>query len=777
MTRAIVLLISLFVPLIATGNDLPKNPPNIIVFLVDDMGWQETSVPFHVETTELNRRYRTPNMERLAAEGMKFTQAYASAVCSPTRVSLMSGMNVARHRVTNWTLRKNQSPDNKNEAFEPPQWNLNGLTTEAGIERTTRVTPLPACLQAVGYRTIHVGKAHFGAQGTPGENPSHLGFDINIGGHAAGGPGSYWGEKNFSAAWRNADRIWDVPGLGKYHGQNVYLTEALTLEAIDAVTAAVHDEQPFFLYLSHYAVHAPWEKDDRFYQKYLDTGLPPFEATLASMIEGMDQSLGDVCDAIQRLGVEQNTVILFLSDNGSPSQCPRNLPLRGHKLTPYEGGVRVPMIAKWPGVTPANSVNANPVVIEDFFPTILDLAGVTMPETLQTIDGLSFMPLLKDNKKNPDTRELVWHYPHQYSGQSPFSSIRRGPWKLIYHHVTKQLELFNLAEDIGETTDVSTTKPDVVRELTRRLGQRLRGMDAQMPLDIQTGKPIAWPDQVLDRQTSPAQVVDVYLLGGQSNMQGVGKIAALTADVPKEIPHTFFWNGQQFEPLVLGQTKTSSNNINFGPEIGFALAMATADRPIYLIKYHASGMPLHHGWDGDKWISDEPQPGRRNFYPGQTDDDANTGSLYREMRSQFQNGTQHLEMQGMTPVVRGLVWMQGEQDAKHVVSASTYASSLNQLRKRLAEDLQTQPDLPLVFGQVLPHDPPAARFTHRQEIRTQMAACDSKALQPESMRNTTMVPTEGLTLLPDTVHYDSTGQLSLGKAFATAMQQLVGEEN
>jgi hypothetical protein len=187
-------------------------------------------------------------------------------------------------------------------------------------------------------------------------------------------------------------------------------------------------------------------------------------------------------------------------------------------------------------------------------------------------------------------------------------------------------------------------------------------------------------------------------------------------------------------------------------------------------------MPLHHGWDGNNWIGGDPQPGRRNFYPGATEDDANTGSLYTEMRSQFQNGTQHLEMQGMTPVVRGLVWMQGEQDAKHAVSATTYASSLNQLRKRLAEDLQTQPDLPLVFGQVLPHDPPAARFTHRQEIREQMAACDSKSLQPESMRNTTMVPTEGLTLLPDTVHYDAAGQLSLGKALGTALQQLVGEE-
>ena len=144
---------------------------------------------------------------------------------------------------------------------------MNGVCTVPGIERTVQVTPLPALLRAAGYHTIHVGKAHFGAKGTPGEDPRHLGFDVNITGHAAGGPGSYWGEKNYSAAWRTKppDHIWDVPGLEAYHGTNVNLTEALTREAVKAVEKSVADHRPFYLYMSHYAIHAPWEKDDRFF--------------------------------------------------------------------------------------------------------------------------------------------------------------------------------------------------------------------------------------------------------------------------------------------------------------------------------------------------------------------------------------------------------------------------------------------------------------------------------------------------------------------------------
>nr|NQU91423.1 sulfatase-like hydrolase/transferase [Bacteroidota bacterium] len=268
--------------------------PNIILFLVDDLGWQDTSEPFWTDTTPNNRKFHTPNMERLADEGMKFTQAYACAVCSPTRVSLLSGMNAARHRVTNWTLRRGKNSVPEPENLSIPEWNVNGVQAVDSIERSIYVTPLPQILKDNDYLTIHCGKAHFGAIGTPGSNPLNLGFDINIAGHAAGAPGSYLGKNNFSSAWRGGGKTWDVPGLGKYHGQDINLTEALTREAILAVDSALSVNKPFYLYMSHYGVHTPLEPDDRFYKKYKDRGLEEPEARYASMVESVDKSLGDL---------------------------------------------------------------------------------------------------------------------------------------------------------------------------------------------------------------------------------------------------------------------------------------------------------------------------------------------------------------------------------------------------------------------------------------------------------------------------------------------------
>lgn len=208
-------------------NDRDQQSPNIIMFMVDDMGWQDTSVPFWKDSTKFNKRYHTPNMEKLAEEGVKFTQAYACAVCSPTRVSLISGMNAARHRVTNWTLKRNASNDRPHPSLNLPQWNVNGPQPTDSIENSVHITPLPKILQDHGYYTVHSGKAHWGAIGTPAENPINLGFDVNIAGHAAGGPGSFLGEKNYSAQWRNGGTQWDVPGLEKYHGTDTYLTELL----------------------------------------------------------------------------------------------------------------------------------------------------------------------------------------------------------------------------------------------------------------------------------------------------------------------------------------------------------------------------------------------------------------------------------------------------------------------------------------------------------------------------------------------------------------------
>ncbi|MGA1236716.1 MAG: sialate O-acetylesterase [Limisphaerales bacterium] len=274
--------------------------------------------------------------------------------------------------------------------------------------------------------------------------------------------------------------------------------------------------------------------------------------------------------------------------------------------------------------------------------------------------------------------------------------------------------------------------------------------------------------------SASSREVDVWLLGGQSNMQGIAKLAELPPDLPETIPHTFFWNGNSFEPLLLGQTQTSTRAGEFGPEVGFALDMATPEQPVYLVKYHASGMPLHHGWDGSQWVGDPPLAGRRNFYPGEEPDDPCQGTLYREMVAQFRAALRSFQAEGREPRVRGFLWMQGEQDAKHVLSATSYAASLKRLRSRLAADLGTSPDLPFAFGQVLPYEPAMERFTHRVEIRAQMAAADMDSGQPEAMARTKMVSTDGFGLYPDTVHYNADGQLRLGRAFASALQVMVG---
>lgn len=284
--------------------------PNIVLFLVDDMGWQDTSVPFWNQETPFNRMFHTPNMERLAEQGVKFTSAYACSVSSPTRISLFTGMNAARHRVTNWTLHRNQNVDSKHKVLDFPEWNVNGLCPDASIERTCQALPLAQALKDGGYYTIHCGKAHFGAIGTPGENPLNLGFDVNIAGHACGGPGSYLGEENYGAPKDGTKDIWAVPGLEKYHGTDVFLTEAITREAIDRLNRR-DKAKPFFLYMAHYAVHVPVKPDKRFYQKYIDRGLDERDAAYATLVEGMDKSLGDLMDYLEQNNLSDNTIIIL----------------------------------------------------------------------------------------------------------------------------------------------------------------------------------------------------------------------------------------------------------------------------------------------------------------------------------------------------------------------------------------------------------------------------------------------------------------------------------
>lgn len=294
-------------------------PPNIIVFLVDDMGWMDTSEPFGEQTYPFNAVYHTPNMERLAREGMKFTSAYATSVCTPSRVSMLTGMSAAHHKVTHWTaIQKDRPSDHPDSIFSRPDWNYNGFSPVSGIPHTIYATPLPRLLQNAGYFTVHVGKAHWGSQGTPGANPLNLGFMVNVAGNAIGHPQSYYGKDNYGNIpgkfTYNA-----VPGLAEYYGTETFLTEALTREAIKTIAPAVKNQQPFYLHMAHYAVHDPIQGDPRFVQEYLDRGMNPREARYASMLEGMDKSLGDLMDYLEENQVADRTVIIFISDNGGLS--------------------------------------------------------------------------------------------------------------------------------------------------------------------------------------------------------------------------------------------------------------------------------------------------------------------------------------------------------------------------------------------------------------------------------------------------------------------------
>jgi len=489
--------------------DQQTGRPNIILFLVDDMGWQDTSVPFHSERTPFNNLYHTPSMERLAGEGMMFTQAYACAVCSPTRISLMTGMNAARHRVTNWTLRKDIPTDKVHETLELPEWNVNGMSPVPGIERTVYATPLPKILHDSGYFTIHCGKAHFGAMETPAANPLNIGFDINIAGHAAGGPGSYYGKNNFGNEFGEHTLPWGIPGLEKYHGEDIYLNEALTLEAINAIDSALNTGKSFFLYMAHYAIHAPIMEDPRFYEKYLNDTLPVVESKYASMIESMDKSLGDLMKYLEENKIAENTIILFMSDNGGLSAVARggiphthNKPLNSGKGSAYEGGIREPMIVKWPGIIEPGSICHEYLIIEDFFPTILELAGIAAYETIQPIDGVSFVPLLSQTGSISPERDLFWHFPNNWGPSGPgigtTSTIRSGDWKLIYWYEDRHFDLFNIKKDIGELNNLASQEEEKVRELAGKLGKFLRNVNAQRPSYKENNNPAPWPDEVLN---------------------------------------------------------------------------------------------------------------------------------------------------------------------------------------------------------------------------------------------------------------------------------------
>ncbi len=474
----------------------PSTPPNIVLFLVDDLGWRDTAVSV---TSEPPVPFHTPHLAELARRGISFTDAYAAApVCTPTRTSILTGQDPGRTRITYWILHSGQDTSEPRPDIAAPAWRLDGLSS-------SDVT-LPRLLRTAGYQTIHVGKAHFGAHGSTGADPRNLGFDVNIAGHASGGPGSYRGTDHFTVAGREGKlgsrtTVWDIPGLEQYHGEEIYLTEALAREAVGAVETAVAAGRPFYLSFCPYAVHVPIMANERLLARY--ERLDPREAAYATMVESVDNALGELLATLDRLGVADNTLVVFTSDNGGLSAHARggtahthNAPLASGKGSAYEGGTRVPMVVRWPGVTPEASTTATPVISQDLFTTFLAAAGVPIPPD-HIVDGRDLRSVFAGRGAALADRPLVWHQPHQWGakgpGIEPFTSIRVGAEKLIYFHADRHFELFDLSRDIGERTNLAPRRPERVVALAERLEEWFQDTAAQTSIHLQTGEAIEGP--------------------------------------------------------------------------------------------------------------------------------------------------------------------------------------------------------------------------------------------------------------------------------------------
>ena len=455
------------------GGAQPCRRPNFVFFLADDLGWRDTGC--YGSTF-----YETPNIDRLAREGMRFTDAYAACpVCSPTRASIMTGKYPARLGTTDYFGAP--QPDTvfrhwtRNKPLLPARY-----VDHLPLEEIT----IAEALKAGGYRTFFAGKWHLGG---PGYWPENQGFDRNVGGCEAGMPSSYF------SPYKNP-KLPDGP-------KGEHLDDRLAAESVKFLEQI--GEKPFLLYHAFYSVHIPLQAKQDLIAKYeakrkgVKAEGPRFKpegdrqarqvqehAVYAAMIEIMDHSVGQVLDALDRQKLADNTIVFFMSDNGGLSTAEgaptSNLPLRAGKGWLYEGGIREPMIVKWPGVTRPGSSSSTPVISTDFYPTMLEMAGLSAKPG-QHMDGASMAALLKQTGPAAE-RALYWHYPHYGNqGGSPGSAIRVGDWKLIEFFEDQRLELYNLKNDLGEQHNLAVEQGKKAAELHAKLKRWRRAVGARMP--------------------------------------------------------------------------------------------------------------------------------------------------------------------------------------------------------------------------------------------------------------------------------------------------------
>ena len=460
------LLIAAFVAVTLCLPAAPATPrPNIVFILADDFGYMD------IGANNPKTFYETPNIDKIAAQGMRFTAGYATCpVCSPTRASILTGKYPARLHLTDFI------GGNRTGKLLPAEY-LDHLPLE-------EITVAEA-LKDAGYSTGFFGKWHLGKAPYL---PEAQGFDVNVAGFSAGAPSSYF------SPYHNPKLPDGPPGE--------YLTDRLTDEALKFLDA--NARKPFLLYLAHYAVHIPLQAKKEIVAKYQAKAdaLPPpagprFVAegdrqvrqvqdhpVYAAMVQSLDESVGRVLRKLDELGIADNTIVIFFSDNGGLATAEgtptSNVPLRAGKGWLYEGGIREPMLIKWPGKIKPGSTCSVPVISTDFYPTILEMAGLP-PRPQQHCDGISLVSLLTTGIA-PSRPAIFWHYPH-YSNQGgrPACAVRAGDWKLIRSLEDQRLELYNLAEDLSETRNLAATMPAKTKELNGLLEQFLADTKAAMP--------------------------------------------------------------------------------------------------------------------------------------------------------------------------------------------------------------------------------------------------------------------------------------------------------
>ncbi len=449
-----------------SGNDTGIDKPNIVLITIDDLGWADIGC-------NGSTYYETPHIDRLAAEGMRFTQAYAAAaICSPTRSALMTGRAPTRLGITDWIRARFQGgeiPADKTYTRMYEGTAADSLLCPANplwlpLEETT----IAEVLKEQGYTTAHIGKWHLG---TDDWYPEKQGFDVNIGGCDYGQPPSYFDPYD-------NDKLTGIPNLPP-RKEGEFLEDRLADEAANFIIA--NKDRPFFLNMADYGVHTPIQGKPELVEKYKNKASTNQDNPIyAALIESMDELVGKIIRTVDRLGIGEKTLIVFTSDNGGLRQVTDNAPLRSGKGFPYEGGIRIPLVVRLVGKIPAGVVSDVPVISHDWFPTFCELSGARIAER-DTIDGVSLKGVLFDNATlNRNT--LYWHFPHyRYKEEVPYSIIRKDNWKLIKRYQGVAYELFDLAEDPAEIRNLADRFGEQVKSLDQELTKWLQDVDAALP--------------------------------------------------------------------------------------------------------------------------------------------------------------------------------------------------------------------------------------------------------------------------------------------------------